>query len=69
MNVVRGAKHAVLVTITAKPVVFLEFRIPNRPAGAIDPAARTAWSSRLKLTPLKLRHAISIKLFEVSFTH
>ena len=69
MNVVCSARHAVLVTITAKLVVFLEFRMPNRPAVAIDPAARTAASGLLKLTPLKLRHALPIKPFEVSFIH
>jgi hypothetical protein len=67
--VICGARHAVLVTITAKSVVLLEFRMPNRAAVAIDPAARTASSSRPKLTPLKLRHVIPIKPFEVSFIH
>lgn len=53
-----------LVTITAKLVVFLEFRMLNRAAVAINLAVRTASSSRLKL-----RHAIPVKPFEVSFIH
>ena len=38
-------------------------------AVAIDPAARTAASSLLKLTPLKLQHALPVKPFKISFIH
>jgi hypothetical protein len=59
----------VLVTITAKLVVFFEFRMLDRLAVAIDLAAWIAASSLLKLTPLKLRHALPIKPFEISFIY
>jgi hypothetical protein len=59
----------VLVIITAKLIVFLKFSMLDRLAVAIDLAARTAASSLLSLTPLKLRHALPIKPFEISFIY